>query len=183
MNKHIIIINGKVGSGKDACVDFVSMQYMSKVLNISTIDCIKRIATHCGWQGAKTYKDRKFLSDLKQLVSDYCDLPHITTMNFIDQFIKHSPYEIVFIHCREPENIKRLVDDICSIYSETYDFKLITLLIKRPCTDSENFGNLSDDDVENYPYDYTFNNSFESLSDYNREFMKFFNSTIYYHNN
>ena len=178
MCKHIIIINGKGGSGKDTCIEFVSKEYPSKVINISTIDCIKEIARFCGWSGAKENRDRKFLSDLKQLVSDYSDIPHTSTMNLAETFIKYSPYEIMFIHCREPENISRLFQDICKMCEKYGDCICNTLLIKRPSIDSENLGNASDDDVENYSYDYVFNNSFESLSDYRNVFMKFFDSSI-----
>lgn len=174
MNKHIIIINGKGCSGKDTCAEFVEQTYISQVVSVSTIDCIKIIALDCGWTGSKSHKDRKFLSDLKKLVSDYSDLPHRTVMSLVNQFCQNSPYTIMFIHCREPENIQRLVSDI----SEYDNCVCSTLLITRPSIEDENFGNSSDDDVENYTYNYIFNNSFESLDDYRKSFMEFFNSTI-----
>ena len=36
---------------------------------ISTVDFVKQIARECGWDGVKTPRNRKFLSDLKDLLT------------------------------------------------------------------------------------------------------------------
>ena len=66
MSKHeIFIINGSGGCGKDTFVELFSKHYgPDKVWNYSSVDKVKRIAKEIGWTGAKTEKDRKFLSDL-----------------------------------------------------------------------------------------------------------------------
>ena len=70
--KLVIIVNGKPRAGKDTFAQLLN-QY-ENVYKISSIDKIKQIAIDCGWSGKKTEKDRKFLSDLKMLVSDYSDV-------------------------------------------------------------------------------------------------------------
>lgn len=72
MEKQIVIINGTGGSGKDTFVQFCSKY--NKVMNFSSIDKVKEIARLIGWDGKKTEKDRKFLSDLKKLTTEYNDM-------------------------------------------------------------------------------------------------------------
>ena len=67
-SKQIVIINGTGGCGKDTFVSFVSKY--KRVYNFSSIDKVKEIAKLIGWDGGKTDKDRKFLSDLKKLTTE-----------------------------------------------------------------------------------------------------------------
>ena len=73
MNKKIFIINGSGGVGKDTFVELVSE--FASIMNFSSVDKVKDIAKEIGWNGTKTEKDRKFLSDLKILTAEYCDMP------------------------------------------------------------------------------------------------------------
>lgn len=149
-NKEIIVINGTGGSGKDTFVEFC-MKY-AKVKNFSSIDKVKEIARLIGWDGQKREKDRKFLSDLKKLTTDYCDMPFNTIKDAVDEF-NNSDDEIMFIHVREPEEIKKVVD--------AFDAK--TLLVKRVGLANIE-SNYSDANVDNYPYDYVIeNNTLEQL--------------------
>jgi hypothetical protein len=149
----IFVINGRGGCGKDTFVELCSKhvpKYMC--LNISTVDKVKEIAKFCGWEGGKEDKDRKFLSDLKALLADYSDLPHQSVLYAIKMFkagletYDINPDEaIVFIHCREPEAIERLRKELDAV----------TVLIRRPALENHAYGNLSDDGVENYHYNFT----------------------------
>ncbi|MBO5879339.1 MAG: hypothetical protein J6Q68_02150, partial [Clostridia bacterium] len=65
MKKLVMVINGAGGVGKDTLCDFASAHF--SVMNISSITPIKEIAAMCGWNGEKSDKARKFLSDLKAL--------------------------------------------------------------------------------------------------------------------
>ena len=65
--KHIIIINGCGGVGKDTFVNMCA-KYTS-VVNYSSVKEIKEIAKYIGWDGSKEERDRKFLSDLKLLTT------------------------------------------------------------------------------------------------------------------
>ena len=64
----IIVINGYPESGKDTFVNLCkNIVGESFVKNISTVDFVKEVAMLCGWDGTKTPKNRKFLSDLNHI--------------------------------------------------------------------------------------------------------------------
>ena len=42
---------------------------------LSTVDFVKEIAKKCGWKGEKDLKNRKFLSDLKDLLTNWNNVP------------------------------------------------------------------------------------------------------------
>ncbi len=144
MKKVIVIINGYGGSGKDTFISFANKY--AKVINYSSIDKVKEIARLIGWNGDKTNESRKFLSDLKTLTTEFCDMSFKDTIEHVENFM-NSDAEVMFIHVREPENIKRCVKK----------FNAITLLIKKDGV--KIISNSSDASVENYNYDYIINNT------------------------
>lgn len=159
--KKIVVINGMGGVGKDTFVSLVAKQ--AKVFNFSSVAKVKEIAKIIGWnpEQKKSEKDRKFLSDLKKLTTEYNDLSFNDACSKVDFFMK-SDYEIMFIHIREKEEIERFVAK----------FGAITLLIKRngvkPITT-----NSSDANVEEYKYDYViYNNTLEQLENEAVNFIK-----------
>lgn len=156
--KKIVVINGTGGSGKDTFVELTST--IRKVYNVSSIDKVKEIAKTCGWNGKKDEKDRKFLSDLKILLIKYNDLPFNDICEKIEKF-NNSDDEIMFIHIREPEEIKRIVSK----------YNAITLLIKRKGLDNIET-NSSDFNVDNYDYDYYINND-GTIEDLKKEAISF----------
>lgn len=155
--KKIVVINGTGGCGKDTFVEFCS-KYAS-VYNFSSIDKVKEIAKVIGWTGKKTEKDRKFLSDLKKLTTNYNDMAFNSIKEAINVF-NGSDDEVMFIHIREPEEIKRVVDL----------YKVKTLLIKRVNQEIIT-SNYSDSSVDNYDYDYIIENT--TLEEYERRAKKF----------
>lgn len=158
MDKTVVIINGTGGSGKDTFVEFVSKY--AKVFNFSSVDKVKQIASLIGWTGTKTDKDRKFLSDLKHLTTEYNDMSFNSIKEAVIKFRK-SDNEIMFIHIREPEEIKRAV--------ETFGAK--TILVKREGLEAITT-NYSDASVNNYDYDYIVNNTtLQSLEEKAKEFV------------
>lgn len=158
-NKKIIIINGTGGSGKDTFVEFVSKYIKTK--NYSSIDKVKEIATLIGWTGSKEEKDRKFLSDLKKLTTEYNDMAFNDIKKEVEKFYV-SDNELMFIHIREPEEIKRA--------SEAFYAK--TLLVKRKGLKNIS-SNYSDREVDNYNYDYIINNTtLEELDKTAKKFVK-----------
>lgn len=175
LEKPIVIINGTGGSGKDTFVEFVS-QYES-VYNFSSIDLVKEIASleaitkqegrewlkEYGWKGKKTEKDRKFLSQLKKVWKEYNELPFLDTKKAIEDF-QVSDKKIMFIHIREPEEIKQVVNAV--------GLGVSTLLIKRRGLDNIT-SNSSDALVDNYPYDFIIeNNSLEELEFQAKQFIE-----------
>ena len=157
--KNIIIINGFGGSGKDTFVELVSKY--NKVYNFSSVEKVKEIAKIIGWNGEKNEKSRKFLSDLKKLTTDYNDMSFNSIKEAINDF-KLSDKEIMFIHIREPEEIKRAV----------LEFSAKTLLIKREDINKIT-SNYSDANVENYDYDYVITNT--TLKDLENQAKNFYN--------
>lgn len=107
MKSRVYIINGMGGCGKDTFADFLK-QMVPYVLKISSIDRIKSIAKQCGWDGGKTEKDRKFLSDLKMLLSEYNDHPYQYLKSWVNMTQKDEyQFRVLLIDIREPEEIER----------------------------------------------------------------------------
>jgi hypothetical protein len=154
IKKTIVIINGQGGVGKDAVCDAVSQVIPCKT--VSSIDAIKRIARKNGWKGEKTNPARKFLSDLKLAFSAYNNLPFEDMMRETKAFLAKGNHNVLFVHIREPKEIdkfKKSASEFCPC---------VTLLITRPQIERA-FGNMADDNVKNYPYDFTFVNDYENL--------------------
>ena len=144
MRKQVFIINGSGGVGKDTFVSFVDD--ISYTMNFSSVDKVKEIARSIGWNGGKTEKDRKFLSDLKLLCTDYNNMPLNSMKNKYEEFLD-SHAEFLFLHIREPEEIdkaKRI-------------FKAKTILIKRSSIEHIT-SNMADANVLNYDYDIIIDN-------------------------
>lgn len=159
----VFVINGAPGAGKDQFVTEVKKVFSSKscyrVFNISTVDEVKRIATECGWDGTKTLSNRKFLSDLKQLLINWND--------FVMKDLKLKVAEIklisninpiIFIHSRESNEIKR----ICA------EFNAQSIIIRRASVETMATSNKSDSDVLNYDYDIMVNNNGSLFDLHNR---------------
>lgn len=162
--KKIIILNGRGGVGKDTFVDFCASYCY--VRHISSITPIKEIAKNIGWEGAKTERDRKFLSDLKDLLTDYSDV----SMKYIAKEVTRFQLDktipsasILFIDIREPYEIDRAKEE----------FNAITVLIKNrnvPLITT----NHADYEAENYNYDIVIKNdgSFDELKETAKQFME-----------
>ena len=135
MKKQIFITNGTGGCGKNtfACI----LNDLIPTKKISSIDSVKSIASLCGWDGKKTQKDRKFLSDLKLLLAGYNDFPFSVLRNEVENF--NSDFKL---------EIERAVKE----------FKAKTILIKNnrvaPIT-----SNMADANVFNYKYDFIIENN------------------------
>jgi len=167
MKKVAIVINGAGGVGKDTLCELAANHF--KVKNISSITPIKEIAALCGWDGTKDNKARKFLSDLKNLCVEYNNYPTVWAKAQYEEFLV-TDEEIMFVHIREPEEIKKFVD--------ATDGKAKTLLVRGgKRMSSEKYGNVSDDGVENYSYDYYFLNE-STLDVAEREFVELLESII-----
>lgn len=157
----VVIINGIAGSGKDTfvtmCGDILGAR---RILNISTVDFVKEVAEFCGWDGTKTPKNRKFLSDLKDLLIEWDNIPFNKVVDVIDDWayecIAEGKYEqsLVFVHCREPKEIEKFVEH----YNIDDKNIVTTLLIRRGVAENVQQINHADNDVLNYSYDYTIYN-------------------------
>ena len=170
----VFIVNGYPGVGKDTFVGRI--KELGKKDNItvkcySSIDPIKSLAkSEFGWNGEKTDKDRKFLSDLKRISDEYCNL----SMDYMEDKYNQYKYNelaipedssttndtILFFMIREPEKIAQAV--------EKFDAK--TILIEGIRPDMHIVSN-NDSDINIIMYDYNYHVSnkgsikdFESLT-------------------
>ena len=146
---YVVVINGYPRTGKTTFTDICCEIAFPYGKNLSTVDFIKEIATLAGWDGTKDEKNRKFLSDLKKLMTDWNEVPmkkleddmkdHMAELAFND----FDPGKaIFFVHCREPEEIQKLVDE----------FNAVTVIVCRDDVE-EKLSNDSDKNVELFPYD------------------------------
>lgn len=169
--KIVLVINGAGRSGKDTLCDITQGIYDNfdfNVLNISSVDQVKECAKMLGWDGvSKTEVDRKFLSDLKDLSTQYCDAPLKYESKKVEDFYRLSTSGILFIHIREPQEIKKLVNR----YPE------IKTVLVRNKNAPKIAGNHADANVENYQYDYYIDNN-GTLDEYKETVLSFIDNLI-----
>lgn len=159
MKKAVIVINGAGGVGKDTLCDLAAKHF--KIYNVSSITPIKEIAALCGWDGSKDDKSRKFLADLKRISIEYNNYPTIWAKARYEEFLT-SENEVMFLHIREPEEIKKFVLATEGVAK--------TLLIRGGTRMTKtSYGNAADDYVEQYEYDFYYVNE-KSLEDAESEF-------------
>ena len=120
--------------------------------------------TQLGWDGTKTDKIRDMLMDMKQLWVQNQDGPTMFLFNNILEFHKACTGEdnIVFVHIREPEEIKKLVNALTGFESMGIDV-ISLLVIRESGEDTPNQPaetRRSDDEalINSYEYDVTINN-------------------------
>ena len=147
----VYVINGAPGAGKSTfCQKVIDIVGKDWGFELSSVDLVKEIATDLGWNGEKTLKDRKFLSDLKELLTTWNDIPFKHTVKRVEMILEEfyrygleGKEAAIFINCREPEQIKRLCDKL----------NAKSVLIRRDSAESATVSNRSDAEVLNYGYD------------------------------
>ena len=162
MKKLVVVMNGAGGVGKDTLCAFAAQAY--RVRNVSSVDPIKELARRAGWDGDKSDKSRKMLSDLKRLFTEYNDLPLRYIREQYEQFLGGEE-QVMFVHIREPEEIARFV--------ETAPGRIKTLLITNSSRETAVYGNASDDNVAQYSYDGVYDNKY-TLEETKEVFSAFF---------
>ena len=150
----IVVINGAPTVGKDAFVR-LCQKHLLWCGNFSTVDFVKEVAAICGWDGIKSAGNRKFLSDLKDLLTEWNDIPYKKIERAIELYEEKAlSYDfssndvLCFIHCREPKEIQKFVDKM----------NAKTLLIRRPSVENVHQSNHADEQVLDYCYDYIITN-------------------------
>lgn len=134
---------------------------------ISSVDDIKKKAKLMGWDGtSKTEKDRKFLSDLKDLCTWYNDAPYDYIRQQIMYFEATPKSEIMFIHIREPKEIEKI--------KQKYPYIKTILITNKNVPHITS--NEADAGVFDYHYDYVIRNdgSLDELKDKALELIKEF---------
>ncbi len=148
MKKLTLVINGRGGVGKDTLCEHAAKHF--RVCNRSSITPIKELARLCGWEGEKTDAARRFLAELKAAAVAYNDYPTRWVYAEYEKFLR-SEEEILFVHIREGEEIAKFVERTGGAAK--------TLLIRADTRMPKHaYGNPADDGVEQYDYDYYFDN-------------------------
>lgn len=155
----VIVINGMGEVGKST---FISLchEIDPRVIETSTVDFVKEIALQAGWNGIKDDLGRKFLSDLKDAMSAYHDIPN----KKIDEFIQSHPDNIIFVNAREPQNIQ--------YYKDKYN--ALTLLIENNRIEHvpNNHADSKVKDYKNYNFTIYNNGTLDELKEMANNFMK-----------
>lgn len=144
--KKIFVQNSVGGSGKDTWASLLN-KYIP-TLKYSIVDLSKEAAKVLGWDGGKTEKDRKFLSDVMDLSTEYNDAPFKDVLSIVTDFKNNLlEYDVLIIDMRDPKDIARSVET----------FGAETILIRNPNV-RKIVSNHADANVENYKYDYIIEN-------------------------
>lgn len=186
---HVIIINGKGGCGKDTLIDNFSKEInFCKIFNESAIDHVRDILTAIGIKEDKSNKKyRALLAAMKEFLDSDVSRPQLNSTTILINKItdcnsiceRNNTYGIVFVHIREPENIKLLKHALECI---GYDKRIHTLLVKSKRTEDVSYGNPADDEVNNYNYDAIFINDKpleESKKYFSKTILSLFFDTMY----
>lgn len=166
----IIIINGVPASGKTSFVEFAK-DSKYQIYNFSMIDYVKEKAKLLGWDGIKDEKGRRLLSNIKDSLTEYDNIPFKKVIEEIqtvlykyDQFEQPTDNLIFFVHSREPEDIVK--------WKELTNAR--TLFLRRPAAEDVEHNNHADKNVFNFDYDYVYSNE-GSLKDLRNGAINFVN--------
>lgn len=144
----------KPRAGKDSFVDYCLDELAPNSAKWSSVDFVKEIAKNCGWNGVKDEKSRKFLSDLKDLLTEWDDVPMkklseaVRNMKHRELKMKHSQFLFVFV--REPKEIAKIVDK----------FGAITVCVQRSESEKVIPNNHADLEVLDYEYNFYIDNNY-----------------------
>ena len=145
--KKVYITSGVGRSGKDTFCEFVGTYIPTHKYSI--VDLPKEAARVLGWTGGKDEKDRRFLSDIMDLSTEYNDSPFQDVLSVVTDFKDNLiEDEVLFIDMRDPKDIARAVET----------FGAETILIRNPNV-AKIESNHADANVEGYKYDYIIENN------------------------
>lgn len=177
----VVIVNGMPGCGKTTFQELCNKicnpyrknfgfekEHILAVDSKSTVKFVKDIAMRCGWDGTKTLENRKFLSDLKALLTEWNDVPYKKIKEWVNcRLLGSNEFVdwILFVDCREPAEIQKLKEGL----------NATTLLIRRESVESNETSNASDANVFDYNYDLTIwnNSDIIELENQARKFIEY----------
>ena len=105
----IYVVNGAPESGKTYFERYIQQHTETPCFIYSTIDFVKDLAKLAGWDGTKTPKNRAFLSNLKDLLTEWNDIPFMKTKEYIPMKAKELAF-ILGINKKEYSKFKEILD-------------------------------------------------------------------------
>lgn len=156
----IICVNGAPGSGKTTIENLCCDMLKGHGKIASTVDFVKKVALYAGWNGQKDLKGRKLLSDLKDILTEYNDIP----IKQIEKEIRVWKDElenfginlnncVMFCDVREPSELQKM---------KNY-FNARCVLIRRPSVENLPTSNHADANINLFDYDYVLINDCKYL--------------------
>ena len=149
----IYVVNGLPSCGKST-FEFIVQHFLgiNACRIFSTITPIKTLARDIGWDGEKDPKSRKFLSDLKDLTTNFNDFSFNWTRNKIKEQYQCAanmfipPHKVcIFVDSREPEDIQKYLD----YYPDSK-----SILVLRPGAEPSTASNHADDSAQIFSVNY-----------------------------
>lgn len=102
--KIVVIVTGKGCIGKDDIRKIMEESY--RVMNVSSMAPIIKIAHTGGCATRKGDKEQKLLAELRKIFIEYNDLPYVYTVNKYEAFLENSS-QIMLVQIGEPEEISK----------------------------------------------------------------------------
>lgn len=144
MDKTIVVfINGYNQVGKDTFIDLLKKECTETIHNISTVDKVKEAALILGWNGEKDDNAREALHHIKTLSNKHFN----HSRKYIEEFVKKHSNCIIFVHCREPEELAYFETSVPDLKEGAV---CKTLLIKNGRIEPAN--NAADKNVQKFIY-------------------------------
>ena len=182
MKPKIIVINGYPQSGKDTFCEFAHERY--RCVTYSTVDTVKELATDMGWDGTKTPENRAMLSALKDFTTEWFDMTYHEMIDLINYEIEsNKDYEtdpknttkFIFLHIREPKDIKRMAEWCAESAIECY-----LVCIEREEIKDQEQSNHADKNIDFISYDdYISNNgTLEEFKEQTFNYLAFLEADI-----
>lgn len=147
----VFVVNGLPTSGKTTFEEIVQEEANNRGITVhltSIIDIVKICAESLGWEGTKTPADRKFLSDLKDALEDWRDIP-FRSVRANYKIARNTSADLLFIDAREPKDIERIKQE----------FGAESVLIHRDEVVNQELSNHADSNVYETTYDYIIYNN------------------------
>lgn len=168
----------------DICMNITSIRPVELLIGEIRSLSDEFSAPVCKYETKKSDEYRMLMHTLKTETDKYCDLSYSYLMNVVTKkWLNDINVKWLFVHIREPENIERFVSSMKAIQNyilmnsykeenilkngadERSFFDVKTLLVVSDMTESHEYGNHADDDVNKYKYDFIVHNDEVKLED------------------
>lgn len=158
----VFIVNGAPRTGKDTFIRFLTEITEARVCVYSSIDWAKETALSAfNWNGVKDPRSRKLLSDIKDLGTEWADIPFKRICDMLTKAADNG-MEYFCTNIREPQEIQKLQDwcDSQGIFCKSVFIRRLSAEISA----AEEQKNSADVQCMNYDYSYEIRNETDLAS-------------------